>query len=335
MSRNQAHYTIPVFIPMQGCRYACHFCNQNAITGKVLPPEEDNIIRTIEEHLSSFRKDAYVELAFFGGSFTGLPKHHIIHYLKIVAPYLQNNSIRALRVSTRPDYITKEILNILMEYGVKTIELGAQSMNDEVLLKSGRGHSSNDTIKASQLILENGFTLGLQMMTGLPADTDEKSLETANSFVALGAMETRIYPTLILKGTVLEQMYLSGAYKPQTTEQAVSLIAKLIPIFNAGKVKLLRIGLHTDENCKREHIIAGPDQKNIREKAMSELWNKKLSNIPAHLDKTIIIKANSSQINTASGYRKQNRKMLENKFKQVRFEKDDNLNEHEFQYYFI
>lgn len=333
MSIGSKHYIIPVFIPMQGCSFSCYFCNQHAITGKLRSPDKEEIRNSIENHLATFEKDAFIELAFFGGSFTGLPRAQIAFFLECVYPWVSSGAIHALRISTRPDYIDDEVLEFLKANGVKTIELGAQSMNPEVLKRSGRGHSPQDVSKASASILAQGFTLGLQMMTGLPGDSHESCLQTAKSFVEMGATETRIYPTQVIKGTRLAKMLLEGSYKSPSTEETVELLAELIPVFEDGGVKILRIGLHPTEIHDCDTVMAGPGQHGLRENAMSRLWWNNLHQLLELNGKKLSISVHPSQLNYVSGYRKQNRKRLEEVFQMVNFKADQNLYGREFTYH--
>ncbi len=174
------HYTIPIFIPMEACPFQCIFCDQKRISGRTIVPSSEDVINIINQHLSTLsEKNADIEIGFFGGTFTGLPKEKQRAYFDAVLPFIENRRIQGIRLSTRPDFISGKILDLLREYPVRTIELGAQSMDDEVLRTSGRGHTSMDIEIASRMILDAGFSLGLQMMIGLPGDTEEKSITTA------------------------------------------------------------------------------------------------------------------------------------------------------------
>ncbi len=330
MSQGSKHYVIPVFIPMSGCPFSCYFCNQHQITGQQSLPSKAEVQQIIEQHLASFPKKGIVELAFFGGSFTGLPADTMEKYLSWVQDYLKSGRINAVRISTRPDYISAEILDLLAAYHVKTIELGAQSMNNEVLRQSGRGHSAEDTIRACKLIAERGFVPGLQMMCGLPGDSPETCLNTAKDIIAAGAKETRIYPALVIKGTHLEQLYRQGKYSPLTTSEAVAIIASLIPLFESAGVKILRIGLHPSEGLSEETIVAGPEQTGLREKALSKIWGELLSPLMQHKGNQLCIRVHPSQLNFASGYHQQNRRMLEEAFSNVKFSPDSHLHEREY-----
>lgn len=246
---------IPIFIPHEGCPNDCAFCNQRTISGNNMAPSINQARTIIEEHLDTM--DGYAQqIAFFGGSFTGIEESKQNEYLSLAYEYIKKGNIESIRLSTRPDYITGEIVKRLMSYGVKNIELGAQSMDDEVLKEARRGHSAYHVERASKIIIDENAVLGLQMMTGLPKDSSEKSLRTAIRFKELGAKETRIYPTVVLKGTHLATMYEKGEYQPQTLENAVELGALLYRYFTDNDIKILRIGLPESLSLK-ENYIAG------------------------------------------------------------------------------
>jgi histone acetyltransferase (RNA polymerase elongator complex component) len=330
----QKHYTIPVFIPELACPNRCVFCNQQKISGQILIPEKDEIISQIENYLAGFPSGAHIEIGFFGGSFTGVPKNEQEHFLQIAQPYLQSGRIQGIRVSTRPDYISKERLDLLQSYGVTTIELGAQSLDEEVLLLSKRGHTISHVESAAKLIHAYGFSLGLQMMTGLPGDTLEKTLMTAHRIVDLGADNTRIYPALVIKNTELEDLYLAGLYQPLTIEEAVDRIRQIIPIFDEANITILRIGLHPSEGLlSGDDLIAGPFHPSFRELAETALWGdlfKDLFKLPS--SDILEISIPVGQRNMAIGYNAVNKKQLALTYKKVRFIEDPILQKHQFGY---
>ena len=258
---------IPIFVPHEGCPNDCAFCNQRTISGKSAPPDISQARETIEDHLSSGTKKA-TQIAFFGGSFTGIDVKKQNEYLSLALEYIKAGLVDSIRLSTRPDYIDSETVKRLISYGVTNIELGAQSMDDEVLFASRRGHLARDVEKAAEIITKNEVTLGLQMMTGLPLDSEEKCLYTARSFKELGARETRIYPTVVLDGTLLAKMYENGEYVPQSLEEAVSVSAKLYRYFKENGIEILRIGL-PDSNELRENYIAGAYHPSLGEMVIS------------------------------------------------------------------
>lgn len=259
---NKKTFHIPIFVPHKGCPHDCAFCNQKKITGSVDVCDSAVVKQTIEQHLDSInskvkRECAHIEVAFFGGSFTGINIETQIDYLNVVEPFLKRGEIDGIRCSTRPDCINDEILSVLKSKGMSVIELGVQSASDYVLKKTNRGHSFEDVVNASNLIKKHGISLGLQMMTGLPGDTKEMCFETARKIAALKPECVRIYPTLVMEGTLLFDMYRSNAYKPQSLEEAVDLVSYIIPVFNSIGADIIRIGLQTTDNVNQKTVI-GP-----------------------------------------------------------------------------
>ena len=317
------HFTIPVFVPMLACPNQCIFCNQYSISGCVKQPEPDEVKSTILAHLDTFPSDdVHIEVGFFGGTFTGITKTLQVKYLKIADDFLKEGRIHGIRLSTRPDYIDADILELLKTYHVSTIELGAQSLDEEVLVLAGRGHTVADIEKACSLIHDWGFDLGLQMMTGLPGDTPEKSLMTARRIIELGASNTRIYPTLVIRGTELEQLWRKGLYKPQSLNEAIKLAARLLEVFHDGGVEVIRVGLHpSDDLVSGKDLLDGPFHVSFRQLAETELWKEKLKRfIENHpKDSEIRIPVSAGDLNNAIGYNSSNRNMLLQHFRKVEF----------------
>ena len=319
------HYNIPIFLPELACPYRCVYCNQFSITGlnEIIKP--DDVKNIIDSHLASFKEEnRFVEVAFFGGNFTGLPVGMQNDYLEIVQPYLDKNLIHGIRCSTRPDYIDLKRVKEIKAYGMRNIELGAQSTNDDVLKHCKRGHTYNDIVEASQIILSEDITLGLQMMIGLPYDSEEKDFQTAKDIVNLGAKETRIYPCIVVKDTELETMYNSGEYTALSIEEAVERSSKLYTYFAENEVKVLRIGLHTSDELDNQAYVAGPYHKNFAEMVFSNIWKEKLTQTltltqTQTKNNDIIINVPESQINHAIGWKGENKKMLLEKFDNVVF----------------
>lgn len=211
----------------------------------------------IEEHLSTIPPRSEVEIAFFGGSFTAIRRKDMVGLLQAASPYLQSKQISSIRISTRPDAIDDEVLSVLYHYGVKTVELGIQSICDDVLSACQRGHTARDSYRAAELILRHGLTLGGQMMIGLPASTPEAEEETARAIVAMGAKEARIYPTVVFAHTQLASETESGSYTPLSVEEAVERTVRPLEIFEEAFVKLLRIGLCETEGLRTDGAIVG------------------------------------------------------------------------------
>lgn len=250
------HGNISVFVPHIGCPHRCSFCNQNAITGMDNAPTAQDVINAVNTAKSgAYYNPNLTELAFFGGSFTAIDKEYMMDLLNAGYYCVKAGDISGIRISTRPDAINTKILDILKSKGVTAIELGCQSLNDDVLKLNHRGHTVQDVINAAKLIKQYGFSLGLQMMTGLLGDTDEYALYTAQKIIELGANTVRIYPTILLKGTYLYSLYKKGEYAPQTLDAAVDLTAKLLIMFEKAGVKVIRTGLHT---LDEERFVAGP-----------------------------------------------------------------------------
>lgn len=322
------HYTIPIFIPQLACPFQCVFCNQEKITSRGHIPSIRETGNTIEEYLSSFpRGKKHVEIGFFGGTFTGIPMEEQEKYLQVAQSYLEKGLVQGIRLSTRPDYIDETRLHLLKKYGVTTIELGAQSFDDEVLTLSARGHTAGDIEMASQMIVSTGFRLGLQMMIGLPGDTLEKASYTAKKIIELGAVETRIYPVLVIKGTKMAEWYEQGKYRPLTLDETISWLKELLPLFEQAEVEVTRVGLHSSEGLlSGKELIAGPFHPSVRELAMTEVWWDRLEMLTAFEDlNELRITINPSQYNFAVGYYGKNRKKLQLHIKNVSFIKDKDL----------
>lgn len=253
--KEREQYIIPIFVPHLGCPNDCTFCNQKSISGQTKKVTKREVKKTIEEYLKSFKnKNCYKEVAFFGGSFTGIEKEKQEELLKIAYEYIKNKKIDSIRVSTRPDYIDKDRLKLLKKYGVKTIELGVQSTNDYILKKCKRGHTFEDVKKASKLIRRYGFELGHQMMIGLPESTKIDELHTAKDLAKLKPKIVRLYPVLVIKNTELEREYKSGEYEPLSVNQAVERCKEIYYFFTRKKITVIRMGLQsTDLICSPEN----------------------------------------------------------------------------------
>jgi histone acetyltransferase (RNA polymerase elongator complex component) len=252
---------IPVFIPHAGCPHKCAFCDQSAITGII---KKNNILSTnlkkIAADYLSYTKFhiEHVQISFYGGNFLGLKKEDIVYLLDEAKKLYDEKIINSIRFSTRPDTITNENLNILSDYPVKTIEIGVQSMDDSVLLKNRRGHTAQHSEIAARLIKEKNFELGMQIMTGLPDDSEEKALYTSKKVAGLSPDFVRIYPALVLKGSLLEKWYNKGTYKPFSLEKSVSLVKKIYLLFKEKNIQVIRMGLQASKDLEENAIKAGP-----------------------------------------------------------------------------
>ncbi len=319
------HSNIPIFVPELACPHQCVFCDQEKISGTHLIPQPTDVSTIVERYLETMPENRIINIAFFGGSFTGLPVDLQEQYLKEAFRFVKSGRVSGIRLSTRPDYINKEVLHLLKKYCVTTIELGVQSTNSEVLNKSGRGHTFEDIRNASTLICNYDFELGLQMMIGLPGDSYKKSIQTANDIVSLGADSTRIYPAIVVKGTALERLYHEGKYTPLTLEQAVEWTKDLVHIFEKNDVSIIRIGLHPSEELViGKSLIAGPFHASLKEIVMSKIWEEiidtELQCINSRASNKIKITVSNRQIHYAVGYRQTNKEQLKSRGYNVRFE---------------
>ena len=248
-------YIIPIFVPHLGCPNDCVFCNQKSISGQTKQVTGEDVKKTIENHLKYVKENSIVEVAFFGGSFTGIEKEKQIELLSAANEYIKNKKVQSIRISTRPDYINRDILKTLKKYKVKTIELGVQSANDYILKKAERGHTFEDVKKASKMIRFYGFNLGHQMMVGLPESTHLDEINTAKQLIKLKPKMVRIYPVLVIKGTKLEKDYNDGKYKALTVVQAVETCKELVKLFVKKKIEVIRIGLQPTD------VISSPENE--------------------------------------------------------------------------
>ncbi len=317
------HIVIPVFVPHSGCPFDCIYCNQKNISGQMDQMTETQMISTIEEHLSTISENhsenENIEIAFYGGSFTGIEQATQKKFLEIANQYIQQNKVKEIRISTRPDYINEEILEYLGFYNVRTIELGVQSLDEEVLKVSCRGHRGEDVIKAAHLIKNNGFTLGIQTMIGLPGDNRDKDLYTANEVLKMKPSVVRIYPTLVIRDTYLEKMYTQGRFVPLKIDEAVEICAELLDIYTKNDIKVIRIGLQPTENISSgRDVVAGPFHPAFRQLVQSRLI---LNQIENHINDNglqgkdeILIFTDSKNISCTIGQKRENIKILKEKY---------------------
>ena len=245
-----SHSNIAIFIPHLGCPNNCSFCDQKAISGeikKVTPEDVDAILREAFTHNLDCGD---TEIAFFGGSFTCLPTEEMMGFLKAAYPYVKEEKAKGIRISTRPDGITRDVLEILRHYGVTSIELGAQSLDDEVLRLNRRGHTGEDVRRAAFLIKEYGFSLGLQIMTGLYGDHKESLYKTARGVILIKPDTVRIYPTVVIEGTYLDKLRINGDFSPVSVEESSEICAELMKMFDKNGIKIIRVGLHASETLE-------------------------------------------------------------------------------------
>lgn len=308
-------YIIPIFVPNLGCPNDCTFCNQKKISGQQTNVTAKDVRDTIEYYIKNFRDDnKYIEVAFFGGSFTGIDVEVQKELLETANKFIEKGKVGSIRISTRPDYINKEILKMLKKYHVKTIELGVQSSNDYILRRSKRNHTFEDVIKASKLIRRYGFRLGHQMMIGLPESTELDEINTAKDLIKLKPKMVRIYPVLVIKGTELEHEYNAGEYKPLTIEQAVERAKEVNYLFRKKKIDVIRIGLQnteeiTDPKQDKSEVVAGPYHPAFRQLVEADMWYdsiaERIRNINTKV-KEVEIVVNNEDINNVVGHKREN-----------------------------
>ena len=249
------HVNVALFVPHLGCPHACAFCNQRTISGQSEPLTAEAIVAACETARACPHDMENSEVAFFGGSFTAIDRDEMLRCLETVRPYV-GRDFAGVRISTRPDCVDEEVLSVLKDYGVTAIELGAQSMDDAVLALNERGHTAADTENAARLIKDFGFSLGLQIMTGLYGSDAAKDRATAERFVGLRPDTVRIYPTVVLEHTKLADLWRQGKYEPPTLDESVALCAGLLRLFRDNGIKVIRLGLHSGGNVA-EGYLAG------------------------------------------------------------------------------
>lgn len=309
------NYRIPIFVPHLGCPHDCVFCNQKHITGKTADVTPEDVVKTVNEYLQFIPKKSYTEIAFFGGSFTGIDFEKQTELLKVASRFVEDGKVQGIRCSTRPDCINKKILDNLKKYNVTCVELGVQSTDDEVLKFSARGHSFEDVKNASSMIKSYGISLGLQMMLGLPGDNFEKMLKTAEDLISLEPNCVRIYPTLVVEDTALCDMYKNGKYFPLSLEDAVDWISVLIPKFRKADIDIIRIGLQTTDEINVNTVI-GPYHPSIRELAESKIILRAIENFAQKnsINSKIDIVCNPKIVSLVVGQNKYNLNYLKSRF---------------------
>ena len=278
---------ISIFIPHIGCPHKCSFCDQKSISGEQKAPRGGDVTGLLEEQAEHLRsRSMTAEIAFFGGSFTAVPRAYMEELLTAASSAVKRypDVYTGIRCSTRPDCISEEILELLKSYGMTAIELGAQSMSDRVLRLNRRGHTAEDVRRASRLIKDSGIELGLQMMTGLYGDSEEAVLETMREFIALKPKTVRIYPTVILEGTQLGELYKSGEYETFTFEQTLTLCAKLLREFTAAGIAVIRMGLHASGDVEKA-MLGGVYHPAFRELCESRIFLEDMKKALSDMEK--------------------------------------------------
>ena len=317
-------FIIPVFIPQFGCPHQCVFCNQEIITGAGSQTDfalaRRQAYQTVQTHLA-FKRDKYrkVELAFFGGNFLGQNTSQIRWYMQFAQSLYQAGLIDAVRFSTRPDTISPQNLSGLQAMPVAVVELGVQSMYDDVLACAGRGHTVQDTLCALELLACFGLKAGVQIMTGLPGDTPAKAMRTAAMLTKFKPVCARIYPTLVLPGSPLAAQYSSGRYQPQTLPEAVALTARLYRVFTRNSIQVIRMGLQAGDDLAA-NILAGPYHPAFGHLVKSRLFMECLENwLSYNSEKHVQIRVHPSQVSHLRGLSNANVKALAERFSGIVF----------------
>ena len=330
----KTHANIPIFIPHLGCPNQCVFCNQRIISGeKEFKPEE--IKDKIETALSTINDGREVEIAFFGGSFTGIDRNLMTELLEIGYSYIKSGRVVGIRCSTRPDYIDVEVLEILKKYGVKVIELGLQSIDEEVLRVTKRGHTADDAKRACKLVVDYGFELVGQMMIGLPGSTPEREIETAKFIIDSGAVGARIYPTVVFSDTELCHMAKVGEYNPISLPDAVKRSADVKRLFVSSDISVIRVGLCSSENLSADDTyFAGPNHAAIGELVENEIYysiiSEKMKEINPMPGDNITIFVRKGSLSKALGQKKSNKIRIIKEFNTpyVNFSESEELDEY-------
>lgn len=306
-------HIIPLFIPHQGCPNLCVFCDQKKISGAETPVTPEMVTQQIQNALMISGECR--ELAFYGGSFTAMKPEIQEGLLAAVQPFLRRGEIGAIRLSTRPDAIDDSICQLLQAYGVTTVELGCQSMDPRVLDLSRRGHTPEDTVRAVKCLRQHGFSLILQMMTGLPGDSGQESLETAKELANLEPDGVRIYPTVVLRGTELERQMRAGQYQPQTVEEAVKLCASIYEIFRAAGIPVIRLGLNPTEDLSGGEAVAGAYHPALGELVLSEMYLRRARALLGNTScREPILLVHPSRVSVMIGQKRRNITLLQEEF---------------------
>ena len=307
---------IPVFVPHLGCPHQCVFCNQNHITGRPAPAVPETVTNAITAAAALTPSETKRQLAFYGGSFTAIPAPEQEALLAAARPFLESGVISSIRLSTRPDAIDAETLDRLRRFGVETVELGAQSMDDEVLRLSGRGHTARDVENASKMVKAAGFNLILQMMTGLPGDTDKKTAATAEKLIALAPDGVRIYPTVIVRDTPLYALWKAGEYREHTVEDAVRVCAAIVPMFEKAGIPVIRLGLNPTDELSGGEAAGGAYHPALGELVRSRIMLRRaeelLRDVPA--GSAVELGVGRGEVSKMTGQHRCNVRALEEEF---------------------
>lgn len=322
------HVNVALFAVHEGCPNMCSFCNQRSISGSVKKLTPDDVHEAARVALGGDKDVSGGEIAFFGGSFTMIEHSYMLSLLEAAKQHLDAGEFAGIRISTRPDGINEEICRILKEYGVTSVELGAQSMDDHVLALNRRGHTAKDIENASNMLHSHGFELGLQMMTGLYGSTDDDSIETAKKIIALHPATVRIYPTVVIEGTELDRLMHAGEFTPQGVEEAAELGSILIPMFSEAGIKVIRFGLHSGGGVDGTYT-GGAYHPALRELAESRIFYKKVLELAEGRQGKAVIYVNPKSVSKMTGQKRKNIYLLSQQGIDCTVKGDITLNEYE------
>mgnify|MGYP004521102139 FL=1 len=327
-----AHNNVSIFVAHVGCPNICSFCNQHTISGSQSAPTIDEVRSTCEMAFNQIEDKSNTEIAFFGGSFTAIEKSYMVALLECVQDFIGKDKFVGIRISTRPDCITSEILDILKKYNVTAIELGCQSMKDSVLTANRRGHTAQDVYNACELIKSYGFELGLQMMVGLYTSTIQDEYYTMNEIIKLNPKTVRIYPTVVLKGTHLDELMQSGEYKLYSLDTMVDICSDFLTQFNDSGINVIKCGLHSSELVEAE-MTGGYYHPAFRELCESRIYRNIIESIvkenPNRVNNAYSIFVSSRYISMATGQKKSNIKYFKDRDILLSILGADNLNKYE------
>lgn len=323
------HSNISIFIPHMGCPNMCSFCNQRTISTTQSAPSPEQVWSTLEKAFVDISEKRFgsVEIAFFGGSFTAIDREYMTSLLEAAYPYVQSGKAAGIRCSTRPDCIDADVLEVLKKYGVTAVELGAQSMDNAVLAANNRGHTADDVYKASALIKEYGFELGLQMMTGLYRSSPEKDMETAEKIAEIKPDTVRVYPTVILKGTRLGELFQNGEYVPYSFETAAEICADMLEMFESRGIRVIKLGLHASETVE-EDMLGGFYHPAFREICEGILFRREIEKLTEAWGNYLVYVAPNA-VSKAAGHKKSNIKFFADKGTYIKIRPDEGLKKRE------
>ncbi len=317
-------YNVSIFVPHMGCPNNCSFCNQKSISGSAFQPTENDVFSACQTAIKTASSNDG-EIAFFGGSFTAIDREYMLMLLKSAERFVKDGFFKGIRISTRPDCIDEDVCLLLKNHSVTSVELGCQSMDDEVLSKNMRGHTARDVENAVKILRSFGFEVGLQMMTGLYGSNAEKDIKTAERIIALSPDTVRIYPTVVLENTCLAEKYRSGEYRVMSLDETVSLCAELLLMFEKENIKVIRTGLHSGGNVE-EGYVAGAYHPAFKELCESKIYLSQIEKELKSLQPSeVVIWVPKGALSQAIGQQKANKIYIEKMGFSPKFKENEQL----------